>query len=259
VRLDVGSVLLQWAAGGLLACWVTTRRRVVGPGYGWLVRSVYAVLALGGALIGIASSGHSFGATVRDVAGLLMVGLALFALGVSISRRDAAPRGSHSFDPRLDLLAPTVGFVAVLGAAGAVGGPYALSAARLVAGALLLGFVTDSMLLGHWYLVQPGLPRDPLRELVRLSALVVPLDVALLLVPVGMVSVLNGTIADGYQGLLGWMWALSAVTTVVLLGMTDRALNERFYSAVMAATGLLYLAILTAFGTDVLARALLAS
>jgi hypothetical protein len=34
-------------------------------------------------------------------------------------------------------------------------------------------------------------------------------------------------------------------------------LREKYYSAVMAATGLLYLAILTAFGTDVVARALL--
>jgi hypothetical protein len=176
-----------------------------------------------------------------------------------VSRRHVTPDGPKSFDPRLDLLAPAAGFVAVLGAAAEAGGPYALTSARFVVGALLLGFVTDSMLLGHWYLVQPGLPRSPLREMVRLSAIVVPVDVALLLVPVGMVSVINGTIADGYQGLLGWMWAVSAVTTIALLGLTDRALNERFYSAVMAATGLLYLAILTSFGTDVLARALLAS
>ena len=39
--------------------------------------------------------------------------------------------------------------------------------------------------------------------------------------------------------------------------MTRLALREQYYSAVMAATGLLYLAILTAFGTDVVARALL--
>ena len=38
----------------------------------------------------------------------------------------------------------------------------------------------------------------------------------------------------------------------------EAALKERAYSAVMAATGLLYLAILTAFGTDLVARAILA-
>jgi hypothetical protein len=49
-----------------------------------------------------------------------------------------------------------------------------------------------------------------------------------------------------------------AASTIVLCGVTWLALKERAYSAVMAATGLLYLAILTAFGTDLVARAILA-
>jgi hypothetical protein len=47
------------------------------------------------------------------------------------------------------------------------------------------------------------------------------------------------------------------VSTITLVGVTWLALRERFYSAVMAATGLLYLAILTGFGTDLLVRAVL--
>ena len=49
-----------------------------------------------------------------------------------------------------------------------------------------------------------------------------------------------------------------AVTTLGLTIATSAALRERQYSAVMAATGLLYLAILTAFGMDLVARAVLA-
>jgi hypothetical protein len=49
-----------------------------------------------------------------------------------------------------------------------------------------------------------------------------------------------------------------AITTGVLTFVTTKALKERSYSAVMAATGLMYLAILTAFGTDLVARAVLA-
>jgi hypothetical protein len=45
--------------------------------------------------------------------------------------------------------------------------------------------------------------------------------------------------------------------TIVLVVITRAALRERQYAAVMAATGLLYLAILTAFGTDVVARLVL--
>ena len=46
---------------------------------------------------------------------------------------------------------------------------------------------------------------------------------------------------------------------IVLVFVTKAALASASYSAVMAATGLLYLAILTAFGTDLVARAVLAA
>ena len=68
---------------------------------------------------------------------------------------------------------------------------------------------------------------------------------------------INGSIDDGYNGLIGWFWIACAVSTIILVGVTRAALKERQYSAVMAATGLLYLAILTAFGTDLVARAVL--
>ena len=42
------------------------------------------------------------------------------------------------------------------------------------------------------------------------------------------------------------------------MALTRAALRERQYSAVMLATGLLYLAILTAFGMDLVVRATLA-
>jgi hypothetical protein len=140
----------------------------------------------------------------------------------------------------------------------AAGGPDALAVARTIAGALFLGAVSDAMLLGHWYLVQPGLGRGPLLELIRWLALTWPLEVALLLWPTGMLSVLSGAVDDGWDGTLGWFWVACAVTTLVLTAVTRAALKERAYSAVMAATGLLYLAILTAFGTDLVARAVLA-
>ena len=47
IRLDVATVLLQWAVGGLLFLWVTTRGREVGIGYGWLVRGTYILMAAG--------------------------------------------------------------------------------------------------------------------------------------------------------------------------------------------------------------------
>jgi hypothetical protein len=287
MRLDAATVLLQWATGGLLFLWVTTRRQEVGLGYGWLLRPVFLALAAAAAFVP-AGDTTGTGATVRT-AGAIATAVAVgFALTVSIARRgggvsgqtarraaraeqvaamtgrapttsEPAPsRRNTEFPPVLDLVAPAAGLVGVLGAASAVGGPYALSAIRLVAGALFLGAVTDAMLLGHWYLVQPGLARAPIRELVKLGAFVWPFEVAAFLWPIGMAQVLDGTIDDGFDGLLGWTWLVCAVTTIALLGVTWLALRERYYSAVMAATGLLYLAILTAFGTDLIARAVLA-
>ena len=137
------------------------------------------------------------------------------------------------------------------------GGPVALAAARLVVGAAFLGAVSDAMLLGHWYLVQPGLRRDALKELVVWTGIVWPFEVAVFLWPTGVVQMFTGAVDDGYNGLLAWVWLVCAITTIGLVVMTWIALRERYYSAVMAATGLLYLAILTGFGMDLIPRAVL--
>jgi hypothetical protein len=258
VRLDLTSVLLQWAAGGLFFCWVTTRHREVGTGYGWLLRSIYAVVAAGAVAAGVANSDARTAATIRDAASAAMALAALLALAVSAQRRKAGLTGPGAYPPALDLLAPAFGVVGVMAAVFVVGGGELLTGARLIVGAAFLGCVTDAMLLGHWYLVQPGLSRGPIKELVGLGLLITPLEIVLMLVPTGMIDVLTGSIDDGWGGLLGWMWVIAAISTLGLLIAAWFALREPYYSAVMATTGLLYLAILTAFGTDVMARAVFA-
>jgi hypothetical protein len=251
IKLDAATVLLQWSTGGLLFLWVTSRQRLVSAGYGWLLRSIYLVLAASGAAIGV----HVGAVPVRDVASALVAVAAAAALTVSVIRRKD---GVAAFPPNVDLIAPIIGVVGLIAAGVNAGDPVLLSVVRTLVGAAFLGSVTDAMLLGHWYLVQPGLTRGPLFEMVRWVGIVWPFEVAALLWPTGMVSVLNGSIDDGYAGLLGWFWVACVITTIVLVIVTRAALKERAYSAVMAATGLLYLAILTAFGTDLVARAVLA-
>lgn len=255
MRLDLATVLVQWAAGGLAYLWVTSRRRVVGIGYGWLLRSSFAVIGAGGVWAGVANRDAGTAAAIRDGAAAVMVGLAVVALVVSVVKRHDGLSAPHSFPPWLDALAPVAGAVALVAAAFPMGGAEVLGVARLLVGAAFLGCITDAMLLGHWYLVQPGLSRDPIRELVDHALVLTPVEIVLMLIPTGMVQVLTGSIDDGWGGLIGWMWVLFALTTVGLLIASRRALKEPFYSAVMATTGLLYLGILTAFGTDVMARA----
>ncbi len=287
IRLDAATVLLQWAVGGMAFCWFTTRRREVGLGYGWLLRGTYALLALGAAIAGFRYSD----VPVREAASIGVVVTCLLALAVSIVRRSAGVRGQRvehdrrtervaamtgidrggatdpsapagsEFPPVLDLVPVAVGVVgliaAAIDAAPDGGADSAVSLLRTLVGAAFLGAVTDAMLLGHWYLVQPGLPRRLLNEIVTALGWIWPIEVVALLLPTGMFSVWSGAVDDGWGGTLGWFWGACAVATIVLVGVTRAALREREYAAVMAATGLLYLAILTAFGTDLVARAVL--
>ena len=240
MKLDSATVMLQWASGGMLFLWFTLRSGEISVGYAKLLRGVYAALALIGAGLGF-----TFGAIVgREVASIVLAVLAV----ATFARRDN----------RIDAVAAGIGFVGVVIAALGTDHPDdALWLARLVVGAVFLGAVSDAMLLGHWYLVQPGMPRKLLNELTNVLIVVWLFEIAVFLVPTGMLSVLNGTIDDGWNGVLGWFWLACAASTGVLAWFTRAALRERSYSAVMAATGLSYLAILTGFGTDLIARALL--
>jgi small-conductance mechanosensitive channel len=314
IRFDASTVMLQWATGGLAFLWVTTRGRLVGLGYGWLMRGVFAVIGV----IGLVIAAKGTWLPVRDIPAALMVTVAIAALVVSVVRKGAGVREQRlahqrrqarvsamaataaaaagvatgeadsaepqsaamqmrdqfgrlaeegaaefsegpEFPPPLDLIAPALGFIGVIGAAvdAAVDAPVWLAVARFVVGAAFLGAVTDAMLLGHWYLVQPGLSRNPIHELNDWVLRLWPVEVALLLVPTGMYQALTGTVSDGWGGTLTWFWIACALTTGILGFVTRIALRERYYSAVMAATGFLYLAILMAFCTDLIARAIL--
>ncbi|HTK15493.1 MAG TPA: hypothetical protein VL769_03800 [Acidimicrobiia bacterium] len=284
MKLDGATFLLQWSTGGLAFLWITTRRREVSIGYGWLLRGVYGVMAIAAAAL-FATQELTAARSLALAASIGVVAFTAVSLTVSVVRRRAGVSGrvelraerrarvaamvgrtgddattddpGAEFPPALDLIAPTFGKLGLLAAAVFAGGPYLLAALRLLVGAYFLGAISDAMLLGHWYLVQPGLRRDALKDLVRWTAIVWPFELLVFLWPTGMVQVINATVDDGYHGLLGWIWIACSITTIGLIALTWLALKERYYSAVMAATGLLYLAILTAFGTDLVARAVL--
>jgi len=234
IRLEAATVMLQWAVGGLAFLWFTTRRNEVGAGYGMLLRITYGTFAVIAVVLG-----NRYGVSIVREASSVAVALAAFAL----------IRNKRS---KLDLIAPILGIPGIIAAGISAaseggGGDVIVSLLRVVVGTLFLGAV-----------VQPGMPRKLINEITNAVIYLWPLEVAVLLLPTGMISVLNGSIDDGWDGVLGWFWLASAVVTGVLALVTRAALKERSYSAVMAATGLMYLAILTAFCTDIVGRALLA-
>ena len=243
IELDVATVLLQWSTGGLLFLWFTTCKHEISAGYGWLLRGTFCILAAGAAAAGIATDF----VPVRDIAAI-----AVAVVVIATVRRT---------NVKLDLLGPAIGAIGLVAAAVHATdgvGNISTNLLRVAVGTVFLGAISDAMLLGHWYLVQPGMPRSILNELVNALRWILPIEIAVMLIPTGMVSVLTGAVDDGWNGTLGWFWVACAITTAVLIEVTRAALKERSYSAVMAATGLLYLAILTAFGTHLVARAVLA-
>ena len=278
-------------------CWFTTRvAGLAGLGYGWLFRGVYGLLAASAAWLGFrlddnpvrdvtavlvalacaaalavwvaqreaGVSGRTPSTTVVRPAVAAMTSIdqspARHPVGDrnrSARRRTARARTSHKSTPAGTCCRSPSGWSGWWRPRSTPEANPAVALVRTLAGAAFLGAITDAMLLGHWYLVQPGLPRSLLHELVGALGYVWAIEVAALLLPTGMISVWVGTVDDGWGGMLGWFWAASAATTIVLVLVTRAALRERQYAAVMAATGLLYLAILTAFGTDLVARAVL--
>ena len=177
---------------------------------------------------------------LRDVFGAIAAGVCIVAVLLS---------KNQNFPPRrVDFWAPALGIVGLVAAGLEADGSVALAIVRVIAGALFLGAVTNTMLLGHWYLVQPGMSRAPLIELIIWARVLCFADVVLWLVPTGLLSA-------GTDSLLAWFWLVCAISTAGLLATTRLALREPRYSAVMAATGLSYLAVMTAIAMELVAGA----
>lgn len=121
----------------------------------------------------------------------------------------------------------------------------------LITGAVFLGGVTTEMMLGHWFLVDPKLPRWSLNRLAVVGGVGLVIDAAYLLTQ-GLIS------GAGDDLIFGWAYGGLAVMTALLVVGVIFSLKEPSYTGVMAATGLSYLAVLTAFGVAVVGRMLVA-
>ncbi len=212
---DPPFLLLAWGAG-LAACVAfVSLARIVGPGFTWLTASVSGLIALPAAL-GIG-------------AWWARIGLLLLAAGL-ISARNR----------RLAGVFIGLGSLLLLVQAGTIGGLI-----LAVTAALALGGVSGEMALGHWYLVDPRLPRWALRGLAIVAIAGLVFDSAVISWGVGLPSG-GGQIA---------FWMLVGLSIILMIAVIG-ALRYPAYSGVMAATGLSYLAVLTTLGAVFVGRAL---
>ena len=204
-----GSLMAMWAAGITGAAAMVTRWRIVGPGFLWL-----AV-----ATAGLVGAGAWFFDPGPVVVTAWLVGI---AAGLAARRNTTAT--------------VLLGVSAVLYLVTATSGSHPLPA---LTGSVALGGITGEMLLGHWYLVDPRIPRRPLLRLAAAGGLGMAVDTVALLTPAL-------PLAGSTFGLVVSL-ALAGVSCLLMLGVWF-ALKYPSYPGVMAATGLSYLAVLTSLG-----------
>lgn len=211
-------ILSMWTAGMAGGAAVVSYWGIVGPGFNWLLAAV--VVVAGGA---------------TALSGNLAIGMVatVFALVAGITGR------SHKLASTCFAFAG-LGFLAIAAATGVV---------PALSGAILLGGMTSEMALGHWFLVDPRLPRAALQRLALAAGIGVGVDVAVM---AGW-----GAFGAGDAVMTGAFAALAVLAALLAAGVWF-SLKEPGYSGVMAATGLSYLGVLTAFGVVVVGRLLVA-
>lgn len=219
MEVTPASILAMWTSGMAGGASVVALRRIVGPGFSWLMSAI--VVAVGGAT-----------ALAGDLAiGGLATAAALVAGLTARNSRTAAGFFALAALGHLVIAIGEGGFLPAL------------------TGTILLGGMTSEMALGHWFLVDPRLPRSALQRLDLAAGVGLVLDVAVLAV--------LGAFAAGDAVLIGAFVALAVMSALLVVGVWF-SLEEPSYSGVMAATGLSYLGVLTAFGVVVVGRLLVA-
>jgi len=209
---------------------VVNRWKATSPGYAWLIDAVAATFAL----LAWAAGGRT------DWSLLVLAGAGAVAIVLSAARQRGAPQA----------VAEAIGAAAGLWVCARLGfaaaDPGWMGALRALAGAAFLGAVTDAMALGHWYLIDPKLPKVAIR---RLNAIVAGTLAALSLVLVLPPDSVLAAFGSATLMVLGWL--ATSVFCGVLVVLVGRALREKGYAAVMSATGLLYVATMVAVGVVV--------
>ena len=136
---------------------------------------------------------------------------------------------------------------------------YAGTLLSLVVGALVVGAVSMGMVLGHWYLVTPRLPEQPLREMTGFLVVVMVVQ-ALLIIPALALprdSIVNSVDTPILENPFFWMRVGGGLAFPMLLAYM--AYDSSGVRAMQSATGLLYIAMALVLSGEVLAKGLLFS
>ena len=243
-------VLAETVAGGLALVFVTPLWNEVRRGFFVLTCSILALFSA--AVWGSVSAGRVTG----DDAGTwsLRLAFALTFVLLAVVVLLLVRRGTWA---RFVGYAAAPLAVGMLGAmAGTADGSWLVPFLQLLAGAAFLGAVLDGLLLGHWYLTDRGLTRTPINRYTNLLLVGVALEASALVLggfgPTEATPEFNPLLTSA--GLASWI-ALGMVAATALIGVMIRiTLRGPRASAVQAATGFFYLAVITATTAEFAAK-----
>ncbi|MDQ3952932.1 MAG: hypothetical protein M3279_08235 [Actinomycetota bacterium] len=248
----VALIVLEWTVGLVGAAAWTQSWGVVRRGHFRITAYTAAGLAVL-AVVAATSGDLSGAATATVVATAAAVGLYLL---VQYSNTDVPGVVAG-------VVATVAGVVALTVVAALLDAwPAPLAVVEVVTGAALLGAVTNGMLLGHWYLNQPGLKPWALARLTTLALGATGATGVLGLVAAGKLA---GAETEGaVLGIPGFGESFGLaffVVWVVLVGFTAAVVWAArrcvAIKSIQSATGLYYVALLTAGVSEFLVRYLM--
>jgi len=169
-------------------------------------------------------------------------------------------RGSRIAALVAGLAASVTGFIAMALLAQVFALPtwgYAGTLLSLIVGGLVVGAVSMGMILGHWYLVTPRLPEQPLREMTFFLLVAMAVQALLIILALALPrdTIANAVDTPILQNPFFWMRIGGGLAFPMLL--TYMAYDSSGVRAMQSATGLLYIAMALVLSGEVLAKGLL--
>ena len=103
----------------------------------------------------------------------------------------------------------------------------------------LVSGIFSLMMIGHWFLVDPTISRDGMKNIAKSS-----IGIATILCLFILFGLLSNEISSFYRNIIFGLYISSGILSLGSL----KSLNEKSYTGVMAATGLSYLSLLVSLG-----------
>ena len=253
----VALVLVQWTGGWIAAAAWSQSWGEIKRGHFRITAWITAVLGVLAFLADRAAvGGLGERAALQRGTVLALVVVAIAYLAVQYSRTDVPA-------VVVGAVGGVVGVAALVFSSGLLKGwPVLLATVHLIGGMVLLGAVMNGMMLGHWYLNQPGLKPAALARLTKLALGAAAFSFAMGALTAAKLA--GAPTEDAVLGLPGFgasfglvffvSWLVLLAFTAAVLWAAWRCVKIR---SIQSATGLFYVAVLSAGVAEFIVRYLM--